>query len=168
MEAKIKTYLDIETAIRFLAELNPEDLTAEDQQAMDEIREELCGRSQEKVDGFVRVVGSMTARAEQLKAASKDLAEKSARILKEVDRIKSRRIAVMNMFGLRDAMGRLYKLTVHDTFSVEIQDEEALPDDYVQVVTKRQPDKVAIKRDLLSGKEVAGADLVTNQHIRIR
>lgn len=168
MEAKVKTYLDVETAIRFLSEINPDELSEADQLAVEEIREELCGRSQEKVDSFVRVVASMTGRAALLKEAAKELAEKSARLSREVERIKARRIAVMSTFGLREARGTLYKVTVHDTTSVEIQDEDKLADEYVQAVVRRQPDKATIKRDLLAGRYVEGATLVTNQHIRSR
>lgn len=44
--------------------------------------------------------------------------------------------------------------------SVEIQDQNRLPDDYVSVEVVEKPDKAAIKRDLKAGKEIQGATLV--------
>ena len=44
--------------------------------------------------------------------------------------------------------------------SVEIQDQNSLPDEYVSIEVIEKADKSAIKRDLKAGKEIKGATLV--------
>ena len=43
--------------------------------------------------------------------------------------------------------------------SVDIDDLESIPDEYVKVEVKETPDKTAIKRDLKAGIEINGVSL---------
>ena len=43
--------------------------------------------------------------------------------------------------------------------SVVIEDEDAIPDEYVTVEVTQKSDKTAIKRDLKAGKEISGVSL---------
>lgn len=51
---------------------------------------------------------------------------------------------------------------------VEIDDEKALPKEYLNTVTTTTPDKNKIKADLKAGKEVAGARLVETDNLQIK
>ena len=52
--------------------------------------------------------------------------------------------------------------------SVEVEDIEKLPKEYLRVVTTTEANKQQLKADLKSGAEIDGAHLVTKENIQIK
>lgn len=55
-----------------------------------------------------------------------------------------------------------------NTKVVEIDDADALPEQYVVIHTEERPDKTAIKKAIEDGTEVPGAHLETRRHLQIK
>jgi len=60
-----------------------------------------------------------------------------------------------------------HKFSLRKSVSVEIENENIIPAEYLKVITETKPDKVEIKNALKAGKEVAGCVLKTNQNLQM-
>ena len=60
-----------------------------------------------------------------------------------------------------------HELTSRKSQAVEIEDEDALPPEWLAVKTISQPDKTAIKEALKAGHLIPGAQLVSRRSWRI-
>lgn len=60
-----------------------------------------------------------------------------------------------------------HKFSLRKSVSVEIENENIIPTEYLKVITETKPDKVEIKNALKAGKEVAGCVLKTNQNLQM-
>lgn len=107
----------------------------------------------------------------------RDLAANSAERIKEFQRIKKtaeniekrlkeRLLFAMQAFGDTSRDVGAHKLSIRNSVSVFIEDEERLLPCYLKTTTA--PDKTAIADALKSGIEVAGARFETNQSLNIR
>ena len=61
-----------------------------------------------------------------------------------------------------------HELTSRKSQAVEIDDEDALPAEWLTVKTTSQPDKAAIKEALKAGHPIPGAQLISRRSWRIR
>lgn len=52
--------------------------------------------------------------------------------------------------------------------SVEIEDAEAIPEEYIRIKVEKSPDKTAIKDAIKHGYDVVGCHLVVNSNIQIK
>ena len=59
------------------------------------------------------------------------------------------------------------RVTWRRSISVEIQDESRIPDAYKKEKVSTSIDKIAIKKALTGGEEIAGATLLEKQNIQI-
>ena len=59
-------------------------------------------------------------------------------------------------------------LSFRNSKAVNIFDENKLPDEFIKVVEKRSPDKTEIKKAILSGSAVPGAEIVENRNLQIK
>ena len=60
------------------------------------------------------------------------------------------------------------KIGFRKSTHVQIDDEGALPPDFVTTTVTTKPDKTAIKKAIQAGQAVAGAVLVENQNLQIK
>lgn len=60
------------------------------------------------------------------------------------------------------------KIGFRKSTQVQIDDEGALPPDFVTTTVTTKPDKTAIKKAIQAGQAVAGAVLVENQNLQIK
>ncbi|MFZ0406725.1 MAG: siphovirus Gp157 family protein [Cyanobium sp.] len=61
-----------------------------------------------------------------------------------------------------------HELTSRKSQAVEIDDEDALPIEWLTIKTTSQPDKAAIKEALKAGHPIPGAQLISRRSWRIR
>lgn len=119
-------------------------------------------------DGEVRDILSRLLSATQHAAA---MAEAAGAMIDNIaarrDRYKRRSEAMRGtIFAIMDAIGEPKQEFPHGTISISrgksvaiITDDQALPDQYVTVVTTRKPDKAAILAALKDGEVIDGAEL---------
>ena len=60
------------------------------------------------------------------------------------------------------------RVSFRKSVAVSIDDEKALPADFVVETVTTKPDKTAIKKAIQSGQEVSGASLVENRNLQIK
>jgi hypothetical protein len=60
-----------------------------------------------------------------------------------------------------------HELTSRKSQAVEIDDEDALPSEWLSFTTTSKPDKAAIKEALKAGRQITGAQLVSRRSWRI-
>ena len=60
------------------------------------------------------------------------------------------------------------RISFRKSVQVQIEDEAALPADYVTTTVTKSPDKTAIKKAIQGGQDVTGASLVEKRNIQIK
>ena len=79
-----------------------------------------------------------------------------------------------NLTSCLDAAGRdkvetaKVRVSFRKSVSVNIEDEGALPADFIVETVSTKPDKTAIKKAIQAGQEIAGATLIENRNIQIK
>lgn len=119
-----------------------------------------------KIEDYCHVIAQFNAdvvmfdnEIERLKA-KKDAAKKG------VERMKGALSAYMQAVGREKEKAGTFTLSFRKSEAVVINDELALPAEYVK--TKTTPDKTAIKKAIKDGAEVPGAELQVNQNLQIK
>lgn len=82
------------------------------------------------------------------------------------DNLKSRMSDAMRLFGEERVEVGTFKYSFRKSTSVDITDENAIPNEFLKVETKIN--KTEIKAALAGGSNVPGARLVENQNLQIR
>jgi hypothetical protein len=82
-----------------------------------------------------------------------------------VDRLNDNLLMAVKTFGEFEVGTN--KFGTRKSTSVEIEDEDALPKEYISTVITTKPDKAKIGEDLKAGLEVKGAKLSFNQNLKI-
>lgn len=60
------------------------------------------------------------------------------------------------------------QVTFRKSESVQIDNEELIPEEYIKQKIETSPDKIAIKEAIKNGKKIAGCELVTNTNISVK
>ena len=60
------------------------------------------------------------------------------------------------------------RISFRKSVQVQIEDEAALPADYVTTTVTKSPDKTAIKKAIQGGQDVTGASLIEKRNIQIK
>lgn len=122
------------------------------------------GEFEAKVEQLLAVVKNQQAYAEALKNESVKLSERSKDATNKADSIKQYIIKCMAQIEKKSITAGIQSLTVRKpSVSVEIEDSNQIPVEYVEYETVAKVDKNAIKLLLKSGKEVPGASLKTGK-----
>lgn len=158
----------IEQEIAAMLELADEDLTPEQQSAMDQYLNDLAGQEADKVDAFAGFIREQAARAEFLKAEAQRIAAKGRAIERKIDGLKSHYLRIMQAHGLSRVAGATYTLSTRKSSRVDVPDVAALPDAYKVTKTEVSPDRKAIAAALKAGEAVPGASLVEGFSLQIR
>ncbi len=122
----------------------------------------------DKANNYVKFIRSeevgLTAIDEEIKRLT---ALKKSKISK-IDKLESRLSTSMQTIGLDKYDLGLFKLSFRKSTSVDVQDVELLADDFKTVKTTTEPDKIAIKKAIEAGQEIAGASLKTSASLQIK
>ena len=116
----------------------------------------------EKAEATALYIKNLTAFVGNVKAEEAALAERRKTAEKRVERLKDLLASSMLVETFRTKIG-FRKCT-----QVQIDDEGALPPDFVTTTVTTKPDKTAIKKAIQAGQAVAGAVLVENQNLQIK
>ena len=132
--------------------------------AVKDTLEAIGGEFEEKAKAVVSVALNITSDIEAIDAQIKRLQEKKKTIQSKDEWLRNYLKQNMQATGINKITCPLFSITLSAPASVvAIDDESALPDDYVKVKTDVSPDKVKIARDLKAGISVPGASLVDGE-----
>ena len=158
----------IEQEIAAMLEVADEDLTPEQQSAMDQYLNDLAGQEADKVDAFAGFIREQAARAEFLKTEAQRIAAKGRSIERKLDSLKTHYLHIMQAHGLSRVAGATYTLSTRKSSRVDVPDVFALPEAYRVTKTEVSPDRKAIAAALKAGEAVPGASLVEGISLQIR
>ena len=119
-----------------------------------------------KSEGYIESIAKYKALAEAADVRIKEMQriKKTAENIEK--RLKERLLWAMNAMERDRVEVGARKLSIRNTTSVNITNEAHIPSNYIKVETS--VDKVSLKRDLVAGMVIEGAELITNKSIQIR
>ena len=103
-----------------------------------------------------------------LKAEEANLAKRRKQTEKRIDYLKNVLTACLDAAGRDKVETTKVRVSFRKSVAVSIDDEKALPADFVVETVTTKPDKTAIKKAIQSGQEVSGASLVENRNLQIK
>lgn len=163
-EVKMTLY-DIDSRIFELTENLVDESTGEiNEEAYAEL-EELNMEREKKIEGCILIIKNLTAEVDALVAERETLKK---RMDAKMNRIK--RISDYVNYSLKGEKFETARAcaSYRRSQSVEIINEDAIPDNMCKFETTRKPMKMDIKRALKEGKEVPGCFLKENNNLIIK
>lgn len=120
----------------------------------------------EKLEGTACYCRELEAEAATLKAEEDRLAKRRKALENKASRLKTYLMPALEAMGGK-VKGVMASLRISKTQAVTVFDIDALPDAFKRVVTKVDPDKVALKKALKAGEDIPGAALEDRQSVVI-
>ena len=59
-------------------------------------------------------------------------------------------------------------ISFRESERLEVDDESKIPDEYIRVTVKKEPDKTAIKKAIKDGREIDGVHLQRYKNIQVK
>lgn len=109
-------------------------------------------------DAHTKVIDMQIERLEKLK---KSYASK-------VEVLKSNIKNAMLHFGVDKIDSDMVKLSFRKSESVEIENQDLIPKEFIKEKISYTPDKTAIKEAIKSGQDVQGCTLIVNQNLQVK
>lgn len=120
----------------------------------------------EKLEGTACYVRELKAEAGAIKAEEERLAKRRKTLENKSERLKNYMMPALEAMGGK-VKGVMASVRIGKSQAVTVFDIDALPDAFKRVVTKVDPDKVALKKALKSGEDIPGAALEDRQSVVI-
>lgn len=127
--------------------------------------DELQMARDEKIENVGLWIKNLNAEAAAVKAEKDAMADRQKRLERKAESLKNYLAYALN--GQKFSTPKV-AMTFRKSESVNIIDEQLLPDDYLNITIVTKPDKKIIKDAIKAGKEVLGAELVTKQNLQIK
>lgn len=122
------------------------------------------GEFESKVEQILSVIKNKQYHSAMLKAESDKLAERAKHADNEVERIKAYIAECMGKLEKKTINAGLHSITVRaGSKSVEIENADLIPDEFVSYDTVVKVDKNEIKKRLNAGEAIEGATLKTGK-----
>ncbi len=131
--------------------------------------EGLQGTLEDKAIAVAQFFKNLEATAVAIKEAEQRMSQRRKAIESRVASMKTYLKDSMESCGITRIESPWFALSIaKNPAAVDILDEDSLPDDFVEIVTTRKVDKIAIKQAIESGAEVPGAVLTRGTRLAIR
>ena len=128
----------------------------------------LSGAFEEKAESVACYIKNMVIFTGDLKAEETNLAKRRKTLEKKIDYLKGVLTSCLDAAGRDNVETTKVRVSFRKSVAVNIDDEKALPADFVVETVTTKPDKTAIKKAIQSGQEVSGASLVENRNLQIK
>ena len=161
----MKTLFEITQEVIELASLLEEgEFTPELEQQLAITRDELDSKAENYVNVIRQVEGDISVIDAEIKRL-KELRDGKSKV---VDRMKEALSTAMTAFRVDKIETSLMKLFFRKSESVEILDENLVPEQYKLSRVVVNPDKILIKKLIKSGEEVPGCEIVEKDNLQIK
>ena len=127
--------------------------------------DELQMARNDKIENVGLWIKNLNAEAAAVKAEKDAMADRQKRLEKKAESLKNYLAYALN--GQKFSTPKV-AMTFRKSESVNITDENAVPEEYLNITIVSKPDKKSIKDALKEGKEISGAELVTKNNIQIK
>ncbi len=122
---------------------------------------------EDKLDSYCKVIRQYEADAADYKAEKQFFADKQARAEKAIERMKETLSGYMQATQKDKLAAGKYTLKLSQSKAVNITDEAKIPESFV-VLQAPKIDKSGIRKALLSGEVVDGAELEVRHSVQIK
>lgn len=130
--------------------------------------ESLNAQFEEKAESVACYIKNLAAFADDLKAEEDTLSARRKSAERRIDSMKKYLTSCLESVGKDKVETVRARISFRKSVQVQIDDEKALPADYVTTTVTTKPDKTAIKKAIQAGQDVTGASLVENRNIQIK
>ena len=138
-------------------------------EAVNDTLEGLSGELEDKAVNVAKFLRNMEAAAQAIKSAEAEMARRRKSLETRVTWMKSYLKGSMEHTGITKIECPYFKLSIQNNpASVNILNEESIPDEYKAQVINWKIDKTAIKNAIKGGKNVPGATLVNGTRLAIK
>lgn len=123
--------------------------------------------TEEKIEGYCQVIKELQGDFEKYKAESDRLTARMKTTKNSIDRMKDSLLTFLKASGQDKVKGGTFTVSIGTSKQTNIVDESLIPAEF----KTPQPDKIdktAIKKAIESGVDVAGAEIIINESVRIR
>ena len=130
--------------------------------------ESLNAQFEEKAESVACYIKNLAAFADDLKAEEDTLSARRKSAERRIDSMKKYLTSCLESVGKDKVETVRARISFRKSVQVQIDDEAALPANYVTTTVTTKPDKTAIKKAIQAGEDVTGASLVENRNIQIK
>lgn len=130
--------------------------------------EALDAQFEDKAESVACYIKNLTAFAADLKAEEENLADRRKAVERRVDGVKKYLSSCLVAVGKDKVETAKARISFRKSVQVQIEDEKALPADFVTTTVTKSPDKTAIKKAIQGGQDVTGASLIEKRNIQIK
>jgi hypothetical protein len=125
--------------------------------------EGIAGEFEEKAKGILAFTENMNGDIDALDSQIKRLTERKKVLTNRKNNLRAYLLHNMEASGITKIECPLFTASLRKGVEVaEIIDQDAIPDEYIDVKVTEKPDINALKRDLKAGKEINGVSLKRN------
>lgn len=121
----------------------------------------------EKIESYCHVIKELQADFDKFKAEADRLTARMKTTKNGIDRMKESLLTFLRLSGQAKVKAGTFSVSIGTSKQTNILDEALIPTEY----KTPQPDKIdkaAIKKAIESGVDVAGAEIIINEGVRIR
>lgn len=133
-----------------------------------DIIEALTQQFDEKIENIACYIKNNVSMIAALKAEEATFSDRRKRLERRVDGLKRYITSCMDTVGRDRFETPLCRITFRKSESVNIEDEDKIPAEYIVVVEQRKPDKAAMKKAIQSGQVIDGISLLEKRNIQIK
>ncbi len=135
-----------------------------DEEQIKDTLEGISGEFEDKALNILAIIKNELALEAMLKAEAKSLTERAKAAGNHAERLKNYLASTLEVMELPTFSAGVHKLTIRGgAVSVQIDDLEKLPPEYVDYQTTIKPDKNLIKEKIKLGEKIDGASLVVGK-----
>lgn len=141
-----------------------------DNEEIDEkvVKDTLEGMGAEiKLEDYCKVIRQLESETEQFKAEAARMKKRQASLEKSVKRLNSALLNNMDATRQKTAKAGVFSIRVSESKAVNITDEKQLPKEFL-IEQPAKVDKEGIRKLLMAGKTLSGAELQINRNIQIK
>ena len=120
-----------------------------------------------KLEDYCMVLRQMESDVKAFKEEANYFATKQNRAENGIKRLKGGILNYMALTGKKKVEAGLFKISTRESKAVNILDESLIPQEY-KVEQLPKIDKVGIKKALLSGADVEGAEIQINTSVQVK
>ena len=122
---------------------------------------------EEKIEGYCQVIKELQGDFDKYKAEADRLTARMKTAKNGIDRMKDSLLTFLRVSGQSKVKAGTFAVSIGTSKATNILDETLIPAEF----KTPQPDKIdktAIKKAIESGVDVAGAEIIINESVRIR
>lgn len=122
---------------------------------------------EEKLENYCKIIRQFEADAVAYKNEQDRLADKKKKCENAIERLKGAMMLYLKTVNKTEQDCGLFKVKIGSSKAANIIDENLIPKEY-RIPQADKIDKASIRKALIGGETVAGAELLINENVQVR